>query len=808
MIDLLFVKDTEVRRAALLRIREVGQLSTVDAFIAASRVQPQRTMRGAARALVKVLPHGWPRCAAEYLNHREPNYPTCAAELLASAPVSADLLEARALWLAPHSQAAARVVHNLHFALQDGRAPRESTLEALRQASHHPREEVRHRALQALMEQDHGPNQRALIQAYGREGGTLRAALGQRLEQLVRRDPVGFTPHLVALLLEGDEPTQRAAAEVAGMSPQLPRVLEQLLRHSLECPGWQQERALAAARRLDQALLEPSLALMGSADQAVRLQAIALVTELPPDPRMVTPLLEALEQDQWWPRAHAISLLGRLGEPSALEALGQLLAEPSLALLALDALVNSAHLFQEQGRADLAQRALDPLLELLEAGTQEGPEDALQHELRRDILALAVHLPQEALLEALLRTASLDRDPELRQEALKTLQEVAQRLGRPLPEAEVLQLELDAQAVRRHQLTELDIWLKEAAARQAQELHLSSGHPALVRQGRTLRPLYEEEAPLTAHQTAHMLRRLLSPSQAAQVAQDGQVEVCYQVPRGSRHRAQIFVDQRGVNAVFRALPEAPMEPLEAGIPPSFSDAVRWRKGLVLVGGPCGSGRTTTLAALMRKLDQERPCHIIHLASTLEYPLESQSGHISQRSLSEHNQQMADALRAALRQDPDAIFLDELQDGATAALALRAARSGVLVFASLRARHTLGTLQRFLALFPQEERPQVRGHLALSLRAISAQLLLHPQASAPPVAAFETFIVDNQARGALSRGDLELLDQHLQHGAASNRPLDRALLELCLAGRLSPEQGLLHARNKIDFEHLLEQATHG
>jgi twitching motility protein PilT len=803
LIDLLFVRDLEIRKAALLRIHDLGFLTTVDAFLMAARQQTPRTLRGAAQALARVLPRGWQSRAAQYLEHPEERLREAADALLCASPVSEDLFDAAPLWASPSCGAAARLVPAVLDALERGDAPLESALRALRLAAQHELPEVKEAATLALARWDEDAPLEALALALQAAAGPGRAALEEALRRQLERDDAHASARLAAMLLGDDPDAARAAAAAAALSPRLPRLIERVAHEGRALPLWRRERAMEALRALGDPITPVARALLGSADPAVRAQALALLEDQPPSPALLPALLAALEQPEWWPRARALRLLARLDDPGVVPALARALEDRDGALLALEALAAAARRWLPTQPA-AAARALSPLLALLAEGRADAPEDRLRHELRAELLRLAPSLHADALFEPLLQTARQDRDPALQRDALDAAERLGAALGQRSPEIPALRLEIDARALRGARLTELDLLLQEGRAQLADEIHVCVGRPPLMRRQGRWAPLAEGRRPLHAERTAHMLRAILSPAQARRVATHGSLSCCHEVPRAGRFRAQISVDQRGVNALFRALPEAPPDLLGARAPALLRDAAAWPHGLVLLCAPRGAGRTSTLAAIIEQLHAHAPRHTLHLGAPIEYLHHPRLGRVTQRDLASHAASAAAALRGALTQGADVVVLDDLQDADSARLLLKLARGGALVFAGLQAPHAVEGLRRLLALFPLEERPEARLALARSLRAVFAQALLPRRDGHGLVAAFETLDLQEDARATLLRGDLDALALLLQRRQGHNLPLDRALLSLCHDGLALPEDALRRAVARDALEPLLRR----
>ena len=242
--------------------------------------------------------------------------------------------------------------------------------------------------------------------------------------------------------------------------------------------------------------------------------------------------------------------------------------------------------------------------------------------------------------------------------------------------------------------------------------------------------------PFTAEQTEAMVREILSEAQWERLQKERQLDFCHYIPTAGRYRANVFIDQKGMNAVFRVIPERPPTIAEIGLPPHLAEIADYHQGLVIVCGPSGSGKSTTLAALVNLFNETRHDHVITLEDPVEFVHPFKNCLVNQREVGRDTQSFARALRAALREDPDVIVIGELRDTESVSLALTAAETGHIVLGTLNSTSAAKAVDRILSSFPVDEQGQVRAALSESLKFVIAQRLLPAKEPRKQVACFE------------------------------------------------------------------------
>ncbi len=337
----------------------------------------------------------------------------------------------------------------------------------------------------------------------------------------------------------------------------------------------------------------------------------------------------------------------------------------------------------------------------------------------------------------------------------------------------------------------LDRLLEHTLQSGASDLHVHSGSTLKLRTHGVLSEL--DPAPLDPRTAERMVMEILDPDQEEALRTRGQVDFAYTLPGVGRFRSNAYRQQRGIDAVFRAIPPHPPTLEQLGLPTSLARFANFHQGMVLLTGPAGCGKSSTLAALVNILNDERRDHIITIEDPIEYLHPSKQCVVNQRQVGPHTGSFARALRAALREDPDIIAIGELRDLETISLALTAAETGHLVLATLHTNNAIRTINRILGVFPPSQQDQIRTMVSESLRAVVSQRLVPVAYGTGRVPALEILVV-NKAVGNLIRDNKTFqIKSVLQTGSSQGMCLlDNSLAELIKKGYISREEALKHA----------------
>src|SRR5512143_2086825 len=342
-------------------------------------------------------------------------------------------------------------------------------------------------------------------------------------------------------------------------------------------------------------------------------------------------------------------------------------------------------------------------------------------------------------------------------------------------------------------ITEL---LAFAVKNKASDLHLSAGLPPMIRVHGDIRRI---NLPPMEHEDVHsMVYDIMTDAQRKAYEENLECDFSFAVPNLARFRVNAFVQQRGASAAFRTIPSKVLSLEELNAPKVFAEMTNRPRGLILVTGPTGSGKSTTLAAMVNHVNENEYGHVLTIEDPIEFLHESKKCLINQRELGPHTLSFPNALRAALREDPDYILVGEMRDLETIRLALTAAETGHLVFGTLHTSSAAKTIDRIIDVFPAAEKEMVRAMLSESLRAVISQTLLK-KIGGGRVAAHEIMIGTPAIRNLIREGKIAQMYSAIQTGQASGmQTLDQCLKELLQKGLITKEEARFRAQNKEDF----------
>jgi twitching motility protein PilT len=339
--------------------------------------------------------------------------------------------------------------------------------------------------------------------------------------------------------------------------------------------------------------------------------------------------------------------------------------------------------------------------------------------------------------------------------------------------------------------------LIEVIERNASDLHLTAGaHPTVRIRGR-LTPL-EDYPVLSTEQTREIVYGILTNDQRQRLETDWQIDFAYAIPERARFRVNAYYQRAAIGAAFRLIPFSIKSVEELGLPIVLHELARKPRGFVLVTGPTGSGKSTSLAAVVDEINSTREEHIM----TIEDPIEFLHGHkkciVNQREIGSDAQSFAAGLKAALRQDPDVILVGEMRDLETIHTALTAAETGHLVFATLHTQDTPQTIDRIIDVFPPTQQQQVRVQLSVALQGIITQQLLPTADGAGRIAACEVLLATPAIRNLIREGKTHQIYSSLQTGAnIGMQTMDAALATLVRSGKIT--QKLAESRSTTPEE---------
>jgi twitching motility protein PilT len=333
--------------------------------------------------------------------------------------------------------------------------------------------------------------------------------------------------------------------------------------------------------------------------------------------------------------------------------------------------------------------------------------------------------------------------------------------------------------------TRFESILRSAIAQGASDVHLHEGSPVRIRIAGRL--VAEGEQRLESEAAERMVLSFLTDAQRDALAARGELDVCHTFPGIGRFRANLYRGLRGLDGVFRFITAEPPTLEQLGLPARLAKFTTYHQCMVVVTGPSGSGKSSTMAALVNLINEERREHILTIEDPIEYVHTSKRCLVNQRSAGNHTQSFARALRAALREDPDVIVIGELRDLETVSLALSAAETGHFVLATLHTDNAIRTVNRLVGSFPADQQDQVRTMLSESLRAVISQRLLPRADGKGRVAALETMIVTRAVANLIRENKTFQIHSLLQTGASQGMALlDNSIRELVQKGLVKAE----------------------
>jgi len=345
-------------------------------------------------------------------------------------------------------------------------------------------------------------------------------------------------------------------------------------------------------------------------------------------------------------------------------------------------------------------------------------------------------------------------------------------------------------------LGSVDEYLRFCAEYDASDLHLATGSPPTWRRFGNLSPIWENAEPLTPEDAHRLAYGFLTDAQMKQLEKKGDVDFAYSPPHG-RFRASVVHQRLGIDMAFRIINTRIRSIAELELPDVVRTLIRYHNGLVLVTGPVGCGKSTTLAALVDEINRERQDHIITLEDPIEYVIEPAGCQVNQREVGTHTESFAAALRGALREDPDVIMVGEMRDLETISLAITAAETGHLVLGTLHTGNSARTLDRVLDVFPADQRDQIRVMVSESLRGIVSQQLIPRLDGNGRVMALELLVNNPAVSATIRAGKTFMLGGIMQTGKNIGMiTMDDSLRNLYSQGLISREECLSRAEDKV------------
>jgi twitching motility protein PilT len=395
------------------------------------------------------------------------------------------------------------------------------------------------------------------------------------------------------------------------------------------------------------------------------------------------------------------------------------------------------------------------------------------------------------ILPVLKQVHERETDETVRTRAAEVSHRLAERLGVRSP------IEVpDALQRAQHPIDRVLIRAREQGAG---DLHFAVGQRPWVRTGASFAPIADAPS-FDADTIAAWLLPLLDEAQRRRFDDLGEVDFCHVIPGVGRYRANLFQERNGLAAAFRVIPEQPATCEEIGLPEHLKEILEYHQGLIVISGPAGSGKTTTMGALVNLLNEARPLHIVSVEDPIELVHSSKVALVNQRETGTHTAGFASALRASLREDPDVIVIGEMRDLETIRMALSAAETGHLVIATIQTTGAASTLDRMIDAFPPEEQPQVRTALSETLKYVISQSLVPRLDGVRRAAVFEVLKVTLSVAHLIREAKGIQIPSAMQTGRAAGMvTVDQALHKLVEDKVIAREVALERAEHKEIFE---------
>jgi twitching motility protein PilT len=352
-------------------------------------------------------------------------------------------------------------------------------------------------------------------------------------------------------------------------------------------------------------------------------------------------------------------------------------------------------------------------------------------------------------------------------------------------------------------LNKIDQFLKDALVKNSSDLHFISGEPPRVRIHGSLTKLNEQ--PLTIEVVREALYEIMSGTTQRDFEQNDAADFAYDIPGISRFRVNIMRHLNGLGGVFRAIPSKALTLEDLKMPEVVHNLCKQTQGMILVTGKTGSGKSTTLAAMVDAINKRLKGHILTIEDPIEFVHKRQGCLISQREVGVHSRSFAAALHSALREDPDVILVGEMRDLETISIAVTAAEMGILVMGTLHTNGAAQTVDRIINSFPADKQGHIRTMLSTSLRGVISQQLLPTKHKPGRIAALEILVNTSAVANLVRQGRLDQLETAMQSGGAVGmQTMDSALMDLVERRFVSGKEAYQQAHNKTKFQQIKDQ----
>jgi len=637
-------------------------------------------------------------------------------------------------------------------------------------------EEIRYRAIQVLAKNPDETHIGPLLKHCRNDSSRVQDSAIAALSPLLAKAQARNDEVLPLLSDANPKVRQLASRIVATQDPD--RIADAFLRTFRSTYGPAKDRAVEALRELGPEFIRAFLDRDKSADPSEAALAVSIAVTIRA-PEAVPHCIRFLSSDDWWLRDRAALALAEIRDETALPHLLKMLQNPESSLSAAAALGLWG-----------SPRALPGLLEAYKQA--DGHKD-----LRLEILDAFSRIEDPRTAPLLQKIAQVDPDPLVREKAAR----LSAARGGGAAGSIAGGREFAAVDFAANPKPSLQDLLRHARALGASDLHLATATvPQMRLHGHlTSLPL----PPSSPGEIEAWLTPILGEGRAEQLAERRQLDFCHKDQDLGRFRTNVFFQRKGLSAVMRLVPFEIPNLTDIGLPESLWEVTTYSQGLVLVTGPAGCGKTTTLAALVDRINETQRGHILTVEDPIEYVHANKESLVNQREVPSHSKSFAKALRQSLREDPDVILVGEMRDLETISLAITASETGHLVLATLHTTTAPSTIDRIINAFPPDQQAQIRMMVADSLKAVISQALLPRRDGNGRVAAFEILRNTPNVAGLIRDAKTFQIPTAIQTGSSAGMiQMDGALLQLVQDGLIEPRTAYDRALRKEAFEPFL------
>ena len=629
-------------------------------------------------------------------------------------------------------------------------------------------------ALEACAEIDDERVAKLMVRVFTGPDARAREVAVKYLRAAADKNPELMRGKMLSLLGGGEDATRQLCVEILLKTGPHKEVIVAILEFSRELVGWLRNRILETLQTFGDEVLRPALELLDHPDEEIRTGALVLCEGFQ-DPRLIPPLTRMLKDPDWWLRIIACEALGRLKDERAVDPLVAALQDDDARWAAIDALATIG-----------SPKALKPLAGLLRADRVE---------VRREVVRAFGNFADARLLKLLSQVADKDPASEIRTLAQEVHRDMAARLD--VSQRAFGQTASVSSATLSSPIDKLLAKIREMGA---SDLHLACNEPPFVRSNGRLERMEGMKA-LSPKQVNKAIRATLDDRQEAWLDRWGQVDYCYAIPEVGRYRANAYLERHGMSAAFRVIPNTPPTFADLRLPGHLTELLDYHQGIILVSGPAGSGKSTTLSAIVNLINQAKPVHVLMLEDPIEFVHPAKTALVNQREVNgKHSASFKRALRGALREDPDIIVVGQLTDPETTHMALEAAETGHLVIATMNTTSAVQTIERLVGSFSPEEQPAVRMALSEAMKYVVSQSLVERKDGKGRVAVFEILKNVASMESLIRDGKTPQMPGMMEIGQRFGmQTVDQALMELYEADLISAETAWLRAEKPETFE---------